>query len=130
MFKAGEEFETDFVVNQEVYDGFIHIFKDKNPLHTNNEFAISMGFAAKVMHGNILNGFISYFIGERLAQKNVFILTQEIAFSNPVYLNDEIKLIANIVDVHESVKVADFKFVFKNKIGKKVAHGKIKLGYK
>ena len=62
----GQEFSHTFQVTESVYRGFIEIFKDKNPLHTDEAFARSKNFQGKVMHGNILNGFLSYFIGECL----------------------------------------------------------------
>lgn len=128
--QQGQIFTHTFAVSESVYHGFIQTFHDRNPLHTDDEFARQMGFSSKVMHGNILNGFLSYFIGECLAQKNVFILSQEIAFNNPVYLNDELDFSAKVVDIHESVSVIEMKYTFKKKSGLKVASGKIKIGYK
>jgi len=128
--QVGQTFNHGFVVSEKVYNGFIQTFGDRNPLHTDEDFARNMGFESKVMHGNILNGFLSYFIGECLPQKNVFILSQEIAYNKPVYLNDEIDLSAKIVEIHESVNVVEIKYVFNKKGGPKVASGIIKIGYR
>jgi 3-hydroxybutyryl-CoA dehydratase len=128
IFKAGDIYNQTFTVTNERYSGFIEIFEDKNPLHTNNEFAIGFGFKGKVMHGNILNGFLSYFIGECLPTKDVIIHSQEIQFKNPVYLNDELQFKATILDVYESVNTVEFKFEFRNVEAKVVAKGKIQIG--
>jgi acyl-CoA thioesterase FadM len=80
------------------------------------------------MHGNILNGFVSYFIGECLPTKNVIIHSQEIQFKNAVYLNDELQFKSEIIGIYESVNAIEFKFDFKNKEGKTVAKGKIQIG--
>ena len=128
IFKAGDIYNQTFTVTNERYSGFIEIFEDKNPLHTNNEFAIGFGFKGKVMHGNILNGFLSYFIGECLPTKDVIIHSQEIQFKNPVYLNDELQFKATILDVYESVNKVEFKFEFRNVEAKVVAKGKIQIG--
>ena len=64
--KKGDKFNEIFLVSENLYKGFISIFKDKNPLHTNREFAIEKGFRNIVMHGNILNGFLSYFISKEV----------------------------------------------------------------
>ena len=69
IFKIGDTFNEEFHVSDEIYAGFIQLFKDKNPLHTDQEIAIKKGFKGMVMHGNILNGFLSYFIGECLPTK-------------------------------------------------------------
>jgi acyl dehydratase len=121
-------FTKSFVVSPKVYDGFIAAFNDKNPLHTDKDFAVSKGFKGKVMHGNILNGFVSYFIGECLPIKNVIIHSQQIQYKNPVYLNDEIIFEAYIDDIYESVNAIGFKFTFKNSESKIVAKGQIQIG--
>ncbi|HEV8079378.1 MAG TPA: MaoC/PaaZ C-terminal domain-containing protein [Chitinophagaceae bacterium] len=125
---VGDKIKLSFVVNETAYKGFISIFKDNNPLHTSKEYAISKGFKECVMHGNILNGFLSYFIGECLPTKDVIIHSQKIDFSKPVYLNDVLEFEAEVDEVFESVKVTRFKFYFKNSEGKKVAKGNIQIG--
>jgi 3-hydroxybutyryl-CoA dehydratase len=126
--KIGDQFVIDFVVSDEIYEGFIKVFKDRNPLHTQDEFAIRNGFRGKLMHGNILNGFLSYFVGEGLPDKNVIIQTQDIKFLLPVYLGDNLKFSSEITDFFESVNTYEFRFYFQNREGKKVARGKIQIG--
>ncbi|MES2826870.1 MAG: MaoC/PaaZ C-terminal domain-containing protein [Bacteroidota bacterium] len=124
----GEKFEKTFLVSEDIYQGFISIFKDKNPLHTDEEFAKIRGFKGRVMHGNILNGFISFFIGECLPTKNVIIHSQDIQFKNPVYLNDHVDFEAVVTGVYESVNALEFKFTFRNSDALLLAKGKIQIG--
>ena len=126
--KLDQEFTHDFEVSREVYEGFINIFKDRNELHTDEDFAQAKGFKSIVMHGNILNGFLSYFVGECLPFRNVIIHSQEIKFSNPVFLEDNLKLEAKISDIYESVGVFEVSFKFKNESGSSVARGKVQVG--
>lgn len=126
--QKGEKIEFDCVVNETIYTGFISLFKDNNPLHTNKDFAIEKGFKGCVMHGNILNGYLSYFIGECLPFKNVIIHSQQINYNSPVYLNDTLHFEAEVEEVYDSVKAIEFKFSFKNSEQKKVAKGKIQIG--
>jgi len=90
--EKGNLFRQSYAVPEHVYHGFIELFDDKNPLHTSEEFAKSKGFPGRVMHGNILNGFISHFIGECLPLKNVIIQSQDIKYHNPVFINDRLEL--------------------------------------
>lgn len=124
----GDAFELSFIVDQVKYSGFINLFNDNNPLHVNAEFAKKLGFSDVVMHGNILNGFLSFFIGECLPIKNVIIHSQEIQFKKPVYLNDKLDFIAKVSEFYESVNVYVFKFDFFNHNSVKVAKGKIQIG--
>ena len=128
IFEVGDLFIESFVVTDKTYSGFIQLFKDKNPLHTNEQFAKEKGFRGKVMHGNILNGFISYFIGECLPSKNVIIHSQEIQYKNPIYLNDKLKLEAKVTGVYESVNAIEFKYNFTNTTLKTVAKGNFQIG--
>lgn len=127
IFNVGDKFVEEFTVSDAVYEGFVAIFKDKNPLHTNDEFAMNKGFKGKVMHGNILNGFLSYFIGECLPTKDVIIHSQEIQFKNAVYLSDKLTFNAEIIGFYESVNAVEFKFSFKRDT-MMMAKGKIQIG--
>lgn len=128
IFKIGDVFEDNFIVSDEIYNGFIKLFKDKNTLHTEENFAVDHGFKGCVMHGNILNGFLSYFIGECLPTKKVIIYSQDIQYKNAVYLNDKLDFRAIIIGVYESVNAVEFKFYFKNQSSNIVAKGKIQIG--
>ncbi len=128
MMKLDDQFHLDMMVTPKIYQGFINVFEDKNCLHTGKEYAISKGFKDVVMHGNILNGFVSYFIGECLPIKNVIIHSQEIKYYKPVYLNNLLKFYAVITDEISSVNVFIFSFYFENEEKIKVAKGKIQIG--
>lgn len=128
MLKLNDTFQQTFTVSGKVYEGFIDIFNDRNPLHTDDAFAQSKGFQKEVMHGNILNGFLSFFIGECLPTKNVIIHLQEIQYKLPVYLDDELCFKATVTDIHESVNTVEFSFHFLNSSNKIVSKGKIQIG--
>ena len=125
--KVGDNFKEEFWVDKETYSGFIKLFRDKNPLHVSRDYAKEKGFADKVMFGNILNGFISYFIGECLPVKDVMLLSQEINYKKPVYLNDKLLLKAKVIDIFESVNMVEFKYDFINQENTKIAKGKITI---
>ena len=127
MFRQGDTFARDFVVTGEVYQGFIAAFGDRNPLHVDDAFAAAKGFRARVMHGNILGGFLSYFVGECLPTKEVVIHSQQIEFKRPVYLNDVLAFEARVEDVFESVGAVQFKFQFRNALAV-VARGELQIG--
>ncbi len=128
IFKIGDSFNESFVVTDKIYNGFIDVFKDENPLHTNDKFASEKGFRSRIMHGNILNGFLSYFIGECLPIKDVIIHMQEIQYKNPIYLDNKLKLEVKVIGIYESVNAIEFKYNFINITEKIVAKGKFQIG--
>lgn len=127
-FETGDRFEQKFKVSAAVHKGFIEVFKDLNPLHTNRKFAIDRGFEGKVTHGNILNGFISYFVGECLPTKEIIIHSQEILYKGAVYIDEELDFIAEVTSIFPSVNAVEFKFYFTNALSKVVAKGIFQIG--
>ena len=127
MFFKGQTFSQSFLVSEPVYRKFIETFCDNNILHVNDEYARMKGFSAKVMHGNILNGFISYFVGECLPVKEVILQTQSIKYYNPVYMNDKLNFNAEVIDVFDSVRSVELRYSFSCE-GKKIAKGVLLIG--
>lgn len=118
-------------VTPDVYYSFQRCSNDYNPLHTDPKYANDKGFSGAVMYGNILNAFISHFVGMLLPSREVMIQSQEINFHKPVYLNDEIQLEAKIEQVSEAVNAIVYKLKFsRERQGKTelVAKGHVQIG--
>ncbi len=128
MIKAGDVFVSKYRVTPGLVSGFIELFGDRNVLHVDSQFAQARGFKDKVVHGNILGGFVSHWVGEGLPIKNVIIHQQSLKFSKPVYAGDEIELTGVVKEFHESVQVADIQLSFKNQTEQVVAKGTVQVG--
>ena len=126
--EKGDRYELIYPVTTKVRDGFRETFRDNNPLHTNKVFAQEKGFSDEVMYGNILNGFVSHFIGEALPVKNVIIHAQQIKFFKPFYCGDELTFKAELTDSIVSVNTFIFGFGFFNQSGVEIARGKVQIG--
>lgn len=128
-FAPGDQFIFEFDMQHELYAGFRNTFKDNNPLHTNALFARQHGFKDEVMYGNILNGILSFLIGEMLPIKNVVIHSQSIQYKNAVYLHDKLKLVAEVNEVFDSVGAVELSFRFNNVSQQNLAaKGKVQIG--
>lgn len=123
----GNIFKSEYIVDEKVFSSFRDTFKDYNQLHINDNHAMKKGFKSKIMYGNILNGYISHFIGELIPLKEVVIVTQSINFKKPFYLDDKILLCALINDFYESVNLYEISFDFFNADQILIANGKIKI---
>lgn len=122
---VGETYELQFIAKESIYLSFLESYEDRNPLHTDVNFAENHGFDQVVLHGNILNGFISYFIGEALPIKNVMIISQSIDYHNPFFKDDILDFRADVKNVSMAVNTIEFKFVFQNLTLKKIAKGTV-----
>src|SRR5262245_12636063 len=89
--------ERDYVITQDVYDHFLSAFDDRSPIHVDDERARAVGFAGKVMHGAILSGFVSHFVGMVFPGANSLLLSMELRFSQPSYLGETLRLRGKIV---------------------------------
>lgn len=120
-----------YKVTPEVYYSFQRTSNDYNPLHTDEAFANSKGFEGRVMYGNILNAFVSHFVGMLLPTREVMIQTQDINYHKPVYLNDAIQLEAGVETVSEAVNIINYKLKFRRITEGKselVAKGHVQIG--
>ena len=112
MYKVGESWKNQWIINEDLYFKFLNISRDKNPMHTDHDFAKSHGFPEKIVHGNLLNCFLSYFIGEIIPTKNVIIIEQKIRYLKPIFINNKINFVSNVDKYVESVRFVSFKFSF------------------
>lgn len=128
--KSGK-IEYTYQVTPDVYYSFQRCSNDFNPLHTDAEFAKSKGFNSCVMYGNILNAFISHFVGMLLPTREVMIFSQTINFRKPVFLSDEIKLESSVDSFSEMANIVDYKLKFRRLGGAKpelVASASVQIG--
>ncbi len=121
LVDKSKQLEVTYHVTPEIYYSFQRVSNDYNPLHTDAAFAESKGFPNRVMYGNILNAFVSHFVGMALPSRDVMIQTQDIQFRKPVYMNDELLLKAQAETVSEAVEIINYKLKFYKMGGGKAA---------
>ena len=94
--REGMTQERAYVITPEVYQHFLAAFDDRSPLHVELGHARRAGFTDKVMHGTILNGFLSHFVGMVFPGARSLLLGAELRYSQPCYLGDSLMLSARI----------------------------------
>ena len=122
----------EYKVTPEVYYSFQRCSDDYNPLHTDQVYAESKGFSGRVMYGNILNAFVSHFVGMLLPTRDVMILTQDINYHKPVYMEDYLVLETSIEEISDAAGYIVYKLRFKKQLGEGkselVANGHVRVG--
>lgn len=81
-----------YTIAPAVYENFLDAFHDHSPIHVDETYAQARGFAGRVMHGSILNGFVSHFIGTWFPGRFSFLLAVDLRYSKPSFLGDVIRL--------------------------------------
>ena len=100
---SNKAMELQFDITEEKYNNFIVLSSDHNPMHINSDYAKSHGFKDKIVHGNLLGAFVSFFVGEKLPFKNVVIQKQNISYHKPFYIGDVLKMKVSLKEYFESV---------------------------
>ncbi len=126
-----EGFRTShrYRISAEVYEDFLAAYRDTNPMHTDDEFARRHGFPDRVMHGTILNGFISHFVGVHFPGGAVLLHSVNTQYKTPCHLGDQIDIEATVTQVAESVRVLTMEMVLRNVTRDRIAaKAKVQVG--
>ncbi|MBI3389762.1 MAG: MaoC family dehydratase N-terminal domain-containing protein [Deltaproteobacteria bacterium] len=118
-----------YSISAEVYEDFLAAYRDTNPMHTDDAFARRHGFPDRVMHGTILNGFISHFVGVYFPGGAVLLHSVNTQYKTPCHLGDEIDIEATVTQVAESVRVLTMEMVLRNVTRDRIAaKAKVQVG--
>ena len=115
------------VITEEMLESFKGITGDINPLHNDEEFAVSKGHPGRVAFGMLTASFLSTLAGVYIPGERSLIQQVETKFSSPVYIGDELTVKGEIVELIESVQRLELKVTITNQNDKKVIRGKIKI---
>lgn len=75
---------------------FAKLTEDTNPLHLDAAYVRTTSFQKPVVHGILVNGLISAVIGTRMGARGHVLLHQDIRFSAPVFIDEEIVATAKV----------------------------------
>jgi 3-hydroxybutyryl-CoA dehydratase len=127
--QAGFRTAQRYTISPAVYEHFLAAFGDTNRLHVDDQFARRCGFPEKVMHGVILNGFISHFVGVHFPGDATLLHSVNMQFKTPCHLSDEILIEATVTHVSEAVAVVMMELVLTNLTRSRVAaKAKVQVG--
>ena len=92
-------------ITKSMVEEFGNFSGDLNPLHMDDEFAESSPFKKRIVHGMLLSAFFSQLIGMRLPGKNALYFSQTLNFRSPCYIDDEIKVIGQVIEKSDSTRM-------------------------
>jgi 3-hydroxybutyryl-CoA dehydratase len=110
-------------LSRELYRGYLDLFGDRNPLHVDPAYARQQGFRDVVMHGGILHGCLSHFVGMCFPGRRSVLVSVDLAYLQPCYADDVIDLKAVISHRQESLRVVELGLTFHNSAAQLVARG-------
>lgn len=104
----------DYTIAKEVYENFLAAFGDRSPIHVDTAYAQARGFSGEVMHGTLLNGFLSHFVGMQFPGRLSLLLAVDLRFVQPSYLGDVIRLEAEVSQKLDANNVVVLNVTFQN----------------
>ena len=89
---VGQVVDCVWQVTAKQIDQFSILSGDHNPLHVSTKYAMDNGYQDRVAHGFLFGAKLSGIIGMLLPGKRCLLLEEQLAFPNPIYPKDTIKL--------------------------------------
>lgn len=126
-----EGFQTShtYAITDSVYQCLVGPFGDVSPLHVDDAYAKERGFSGRVMHGAILNGFLSHFVGVHFPGKPAILQSVNIQYKSPSFLGDEVRIDAKVAQKVDAVRAMVLEVTFTNTTqAKVVAKAKVQVG--
>lgn len=102
---------------------FAGISLDVNPIHMSDKYAESTVFGKRIVHGILTSGLISAVLANKLPGPGTIYLGQELRFTRPVYLGDDITAEVEIMELREDKKIVKLNTTCTNQDGKVVISG-------
>jgi acyl dehydratase len=115
--------QFQITITESMVDDFAKLSGDFNPLHTDNEYAISSGFHGKVCHGMLLGSFFSRLIGMYLPGKHALHFSQSLKFVNPCIINEKVTVKGEVLDKSAASKIITIKSTITNTSKKIIVDG-------
>lgn len=102
---------------------FAGISLDVNPIHMSEGYAKQTVFGKRIVHGILTSGLISAVLANKLPGPGTIYLGQELRFTSPVFLGDDITAEVEIVEIREDKKIVKLSTTCTNQDGKAVITG-------
>lgn len=101
--QVGDQAVFRTVITEQSIAAFAALSGDFNPLHLEQAYAETVGFAKPIAHGMLLGAFVSRLVGMHLPGRRSLWLSASFDFVEPVYPGDEIEVAGEIASTHLAV---------------------------
>ena len=125
--KVGDTAFVEKHITKEDVELFAKLSGDYNALHMDEEFAHRTQFSQRVVHGFLHASLLSTLVGMKMPGHGALFLSQEISFTNPVFINDTVKAIGTIERIFESTRIIEMKTEVLNQDNLPVIQGRARI---
>ncbi len=115
MIEVNQVYTHDFQFSQEEVNRFAEVTGDKNPVHTNAEYAAKTMFKRPIMHGMLSASLFSKVFGTLFPGEGTIYLKQSLNFLKPMYVDVTYEAVFTVKEVLKDKHRAIVETVIKDK---------------
>jgi acyl dehydratase len=115
MIEVNQVYTHDFQFSQEEVNRFSEVTGDKNPVHTDAEYAAKTMFKRPIMHGMLSASLFSKVFGTLFPGEGTIYLKQSLNFLKPMYVDVTYEAVFTVKEVLKDKHRAIVETVIKDK---------------
>jgi len=117
MLKKGDTYSKTIVFSQEDVETFARITGDRNPIHTDKEYAARSPFKTTVVHGMLAASSFSGVLGMSFPGEGSIVTNRELTFIRPIVIDEEYSMHFKVLEVNPGEHKGQIKSTLKNTKG-------------
>ena len=99
MIETGQTYSHDFTFTQDEVNRFAEVTGDKNPVHTDADFAAKTMFKVPIMHGMLGAALFSKVFGVLFPGEGTIYLNQSLNFLRPMHVDVNYEAVFTVKEV-------------------------------
>lgn len=123
MIEVNQVFTHDFQFSQQEVTQFAEVTGDKNPVHTDPDYAAKTMFKRPIMHGMLGASLFSKVFGTLFPGEGTIYLKQTLNFLKPMYVDTPYQAVFTVKEVLKDKNRAIVETVIKDNDGKLCTSG-------
>jgi len=112
--RVGQYYELKHKFSKSEVKKFAEISQDFNPLHLDEEYAKKTIFGKCIVHGMLVASLFSGILGSKFPGIGTIYLSQTLNFLKPIFLDEDITIRIEIIELREDKPIAKLKTICLN----------------
>ena len=112
---VGQTYRESFVITAEMIESFAHVTRENNPIHLDEDYAKGTIFGTRVAQGMLQAGLLSGVLGTHFPGVGTIYLSQTLKFLRPVFIDDEVTLRLEVLELISEKNRVRLKTSFTNR---------------